>query len=41
MLVHISDKYSAKYVHRIVQECMPESLVRKVYLGTYMKDNMG
>ena len=41
VLVHISDKYSAKYIHRIVQESMPESLVRKVYLGTYMKDNMG
>ena len=41
VLVHMSDKYSAKYLHRTVQELVPESLARKIYLGTYMKDNMG
>ena len=41
VLVHMSDKYSAKYLHRKIPQLVPESLARKISLGTYMKDNMG
>ena len=39
LLVHLSDKYSVKYIKRRVDEIVPESLRRKLHLGLVMKES--